>query len=57
MERGIKSFLLFFIITIFLQFQALAYNSDPEQFIAEIIDDAKVILSGKNSSEKSRIIV
>ena len=52
MERGIKSFLLFFIITIFLQFQALAYNSDPEQFIAEIIDDAKVILSGKNSSEK-----
>ena len=52
MERGIKSFLLFFIITIFLQFQALAYNSDPEQFIAEIIDDAKVILSSKNSSEK-----
>ena len=52
MERGIKSFLLFFIIKIFLQFQELAYNSDPEQFIAEIIDDAKVILSGKNSSEK-----
>ena len=57
MERGIKSFLLFFIITIFLQFQALAYNSDPEQFIAEIIDDAKVILSSKTLVKKKQNIV
>ena len=34
------------------QHKALAYSSDPEKFIEEIIDEAKVILSSGSSQEK-----
>jgi len=52
MKRVLISFLLLFSISISAQHKALAYSSDPEKFIEEIIDEAKVILSSGSSQEK-----
>ena len=52
MKRALISFLLLFSLSISAQHKALAYSSDPEKFIEEIIDEAKVILSGDSSQEK-----
>ena len=51
MKRVLISFLLLFSISISAQHKALAYSSDPEKFIEEIIDEAKVILSSGSSQE------
>ena len=52
MKRALISFLLLFSLSISAQHKALAFSSDPEKFIEEIIDEAKVILSGDSSQEK-----
>ena len=51
MKRALISFLLLFLIFISTQKKAVAYSSDPEKFIGEIIDEAKVILSSSSSQD------
>ena len=51
MKRIIQSFLTLFIILIFIETKAQSYSSDPEKFITEIINEAKVILSSQDSQE------
>ena len=51
MKRVIVSFLLLFFISTSPQFKVSAYSSDPEKFITEIIDEAKMVLSSNNSQE------
>ena len=51
MKRALISFLLFFLISASVQSKAIAYSSDPEKFITEIVDEAKVILSSGSSQE------
>ena len=50
-----RSFLLLFgsVLTwCFLQVSCIAYSNDPEQFIAEIVDEAKVVLNSNISKEE-----
>ena len=52
MKRISLSFLLFFfLISTTFEKSANAYSTDPEKFISEIIDEAKVILSSSSSQE------
>ena len=51
MKRTLTSFLLLFLILAPAQSTAIAYSSDPEKFIGEIIDEAKIILSSQDSQE------
>ena len=51
MKRTLTSFLLLFLISVSVQLRAIAYSSDPEKFITEIIDEAKVVLSSQDSQE------
>ena len=51
MKRTLTSFLLLFLILAPAQSKAMAYSSDPEKFIGEIIDEAKIILSSQDSQE------
>ena len=51
MKRTLTSFLLLFLILAPAQSTAMAYSSDPEKFIGEIIDEAKTILSSQDSQE------
>ena len=51
MKRTLTSFLLLFLILASAQSRAMAYSSDPEKFIGEIIDEAKIILSSQDSQE------
>ena len=52
MKRIFTSFLLIFIIGFCQNIKAFAYSSDPEKFISEIIDEAKLILNSQDSKEK-----
>ena len=52
MKRIFLSFLFFFVGSFLVQTKAISYSSDPESFISEVIDEAKVILSGSSSSEE-----
>jgi len=52
MKRIFLSFLFFFVGSFLVQTKAISYSSDPESFISEVIDEAKVILSGPSSSEE-----
>ena len=52
MKRILLSFLLIFLVSISLQSTSAAYSSDPEKFINEIIDEAKIILSSQDSQEE-----
>ncbi len=50
-----RSFLLLFgsVLTwFFLQVSCIAYSNDPKQFIAEIVDEAKVVLNSNISKEE-----
>jgi len=50
-----RSFLLLFgsVLTwCFLQVSCIAYSSDPEQFIAEIVDEAKIVLNSDAPKEE-----
>tara|TARA_Y100001970_G_scaffold272124_1_gene368424 strand:+ start:1088 stop:1690 length:603 start_codon:yes stop_codon:yes gene_type:complete len=51
MKRIFLSFLTFLFVSTSLEIKAVAYSSDPQQFISEIIDEAKVILSSGLSQE------
>ena len=51
MKRIFASFLLIFIISFCQNIKAFAYSSDPEKFISEIIDEAKLILNSQDSKE------
>ena len=52
MKRIFLSFLFFFVGSFLVQTKAISYSSDPESFISEVIDEAKVILSGSSSAEE-----
>ena len=51
MKRVFVSFLLLFLISVSTQHRAIAYSSDPEKFIGEIVDEAKTILNSQDSKE------
>ena len=51
MKKIIQSFLTLFIILICIETKAQSYSSDPEKFITEIINEAKVILSSQDTQE------
>ena len=51
MKKIIQSFLTLFFILICIETKAQSYSSDPEKFITEIINEAKVILSSQDSQE------
>ena len=51
MKRILVSFLLIFIISFCQNIKVFAYSSDPEKFISEIIDEAKLILNSQDSKE------
>ena len=46
------SFLIFFVGSQFIQTKAISYSSNPEGFISEVIEEAKVILSSSSSSDE-----
>jgi phospholipid transport system substrate-binding protein len=50
-KRKFLFFISSFLILIALQVESLAYSSDPKQFIAEIISEAKEILNSSNSKK------
>ena len=52
MKRILKSFLIFLFLTSSLEINSYAYSTDPEKFIAEIVDEAKTILNSEVSKEK-----
>ena len=52
MKRIFLSFLIFLVGSFLVQTKAISYSSDPESFISEVIDEAKVILSSPSSSEE-----
>ena len=52
MKRIFTSFLIFLVGSLFIQIKAISYSSNPENFISEVIDEAKVILSSSSSSEE-----
>ena len=52
MKRIFISFLIFFIGSQFIQTKAISYSSNPEGFISEVIEEAKVILSSSSSSDE-----
>ena len=52
MKRIFLSFLFFFVGSFLVQTKAIPYSSDPESFISEVIDEAKVILSSSSSSDE-----
>ena len=49
MKRIFISFLLILIISFGQNIKAFGYSSDPEKFISEIIDEAKLILNSQDS--------
>ena len=52
MKRILISFLLICLVSFFFQAKSLAYSTDPEKFIAEIVDEAKSILNSSVSKEE-----
>tara|TARA_A100000164_G_scaffold381739_1_gene435097 strand:- start:1984 stop:2586 length:603 start_codon:yes stop_codon:yes gene_type:complete len=51
MKKIIQSFLTLLFILICIETKAKSYSPDPEKFITEIINEAKVILSSQDSQE------
>ena len=51
MKRILTSFLLIFIVSFCQNIKAFGYSTDPEKFISEIIDEAKLILNTEDSKE------
>ena len=52
MKRIFVSFLIFFVGSQFIQTKAISYSLNPESFISEVIEEAKVILSSSSSSDE-----
>ena len=46
-----KFFIIFFIFTFLFQNQTISYSIEPENFISEVVDEAKKILVASNSKE------
>ena len=51
MKRILRSFLLLFLLSFLLQVKSFGYSTDPEKFIGEIIDEAKLILNSSDTKE------
>ena len=51
-KRIFISFLVFFVGSLFIQTKGISYSSNPESFISEVIEEAKVILSSSSSSDE-----
>ena len=51
-KRIISSFLVFCFLTTSLEINSYAYSTNPEEFITEIVDEAKSILNSSVSKEK-----
>ena len=51
MKRIIRSFLLILVLSFLLQVKSFAYSTDPEKFIGEIIEEAKLILNSSDTKE------
>ena len=51
-KRIFISFLIFFVGSLFIQTKVISYSSNPESFISEVIEEAKVILSSSSSPEE-----
>ena len=51
MKRILRSFLLIFLLSFLLQVKSFAYSTDPEKFIGEIIEEAKLILNSSDTKE------
>ena len=51
MKRIFSSFLIAFFICFSTNSWVAAYSSDPEKFISEIIDEAKLILNSQDTKE------
>ena len=51
MKRIFSSFLIIFFICFSTNSLVLAYSSDPEKFISEIINEAKLILNSQDTKE------
>ena len=52
MKRILISFLLICLVLFSFQAKSLAYSTDPEKFIEEIVDEAKSILNSSVSKEE-----
>ena len=52
MKRIFISFLIFFVGSLFIQTKVISYSSNPESFISEVIEEAKIILSSSSSSDE-----
>tara|TARA_B100000287_G_C20357421_1_gene672344 strand:- start:99 stop:701 length:603 start_codon:yes stop_codon:yes gene_type:complete len=52
MKRILASFLLIFLVSFSFQVKSFAYSTDPEKFISEIVDQAKLILNSSASKEE-----
>ena len=52
MKRILISFLLICLVLFSFQAKSLAYSTDPEKFIEEIVDEAKLILKSSVSKEE-----
>ena len=52
MKRIFLSFLIFFVGFFLVQTKVVSNSSDPESFISEVIDQAKIILSSSASSDE-----
>ena len=52
MKRKFLFFISSFLILIALQVESFAYSTDPQKFIAEIVDEAKSILNENISKEE-----
>ena len=52
MKRILASFLLICLVSFSLQIKSFAYSIDPEKFISEIVDEAKLILNSSASKEE-----
>ena len=52
MKRIFISFLIFFVGSMFIQTKGISYSSNPESFISEVIEEAKVILSSSSSPDE-----
>ena len=52
MKRIFISFLIFFAGSLFIQTKGISYSSNPESFISEVIEEAKVILSSSSSPDE-----
>ena len=51
MKRILRSFLLLLFLSFILQVKSFAYSTDPEKFIGEIIEEAKLILNSNDTKE------